>query len=196
MAPTPWNTSHRLDLYYTQDGLTHVYQIPVEATPAGAGSYNIDCKSITSQPIDDVVDYALLKLKTIFTASVTFTGFKLYSHVSGTIFDAVLDGSRSVAGTHAGSAVACGQLTVTMRDIARKIVKLVFLESAYGVLFHLSYPTGDTALDALLAEYLPAAAGALSFYEFAWSRGENAYRNVIFATASLNRRLRRLRGFA
>jgi hypothetical protein len=195
MAPVPWNTTHRLDIYYVVDGLTHVIQLPVDALPAGA-SYELTCKTIAAQDVGDCVDQFILKAKTLFKTTSAFTGYKLFQHVSGTIFDDVFDDSRNVAGTSSLAYQKAGQITITYRDIARHFARTLLLETVYPPFLHLPYPTTDANLDAFIADFLPAAAGALSMYEFVWSRGDNAYRNVVFVTIGTNRKIRRKRGLA
>lgn len=193
MAPTPWTPTHRLDIEYAVSLESHVAQLGCYAVLGGGGSYDLIRHTISNRAAADCAADFTLVFKALLATSSNITGYTLYEHLGANIFAPVEQNSIGVAGTRALPPQPAWQITNTYRDIDHKIAKQVELETVYGGLLHLAYPTGDAQLDAFIASTLPASAGTNSIWEFWNSRGGVRIKNVRFVTVAPNKRIRRKR---
>jgi hypothetical protein len=135
-------------------------------------------------------------LKGVLGTTATITGYTLFKFLGANIFQPVEQGSMSVAGTHSGANALGWGMTTTFRDTLYKKARFEVLESVYEGLLKLPYPTGDAAVDALIADFLPASVATNSIYEFHKTRAGVQIASVHSFTNAPNRRVRRKRGLA
>jgi len=192
MAPTPYSTTHQIDIVYSFSGFTHRYQIPVNAELVGT-VYNLHRETMSDYLWTDAVDDFVALFKALFASTANIGFAVLQEYVAGS-FVPVESYTVGVNGTHAGSNTVASQVTTVFRDTAFKFARSIALESVYVPPLKVAYPSTDASLDAFIGDLLPSASSANPLWEWVRSRGDRPYSTATFITLTFNRRLRRARG--
>lgn len=195
---TSLSATGRITIAYVYSGFTHKCRGFVRGLAPVGGSYNINSRTLDANDIvwTDAASALAGAMSNILTTSHTYAGATL-EQWDGTVWvpRAV---SSPTPGLSAGTVYPATQVTVVLRDLNLKKVKIVVMETNEISPQHFVAGTaGDTNFDNFLAPFLSSTATAAPFN---WLVGRgNQYLNVapfVGATVTLNRKLRRRRGLA
>jgi len=143
---------------YTSNGHPHDQVLPVSATPAAAGaSFTIPNRG--GSPVDwaTAVDAYVVVMKAIFAAESSIDFAELFELEATTAPPSFLASHPiGVAGTHGAAPVPFAQVVVPFKGLGGGGMRPYYLETPYPNEIRESYPSGDTALDALIAWVLGA----------------------------------------
>lgn len=174
-------------LEYAIVGVVHHHRLRCNIQNPSAGSgYVLDLFGGGTIAWEPAVDLAGGVLETFYNASTTFSNWTLYVR-SGSNYIPLDTHASGLTGTNAGANEACGQATLTMKDAANKVVKLVLMESSF-------VPPDKANTNAYMADCINTGSSHVG----GWLQGRNGTppTRQIAIVVTLNRKLRRRRGLA
>lgn len=194
MPITPYVPNGRMDIVYTVTGLTHKMRLPCSIntpTVGSANALNIRVPASTTVLASAAANHLWGLFNVFYDTSVT-AGQYVLNVIGGGSAVPIESGVLTGAGSSGTPPAIASFVTATFKDVTNKKFKAIWAEQTYVPPFHKSYPTGTTALDTFLNDFLITTL-TTSLGNWVQSRGGNALQRLTFVTIGLNKRIRRSR---
>lgn len=193
MAPQPYTASGRLTLEIAISGLVHKMRLPCDLHAPGSspqtltvfvGGGGFVLASTAAQQLWTL-------LQPFYNTAIAPPTYVVEQN-SGGVFVPLESAALSGNGTNSGANQLCSFFTMTFKSAANHKLKFVMPEHIVGALETLTYPTGNSSLDALLLDFT-VTTGASDIGNWVRTRGDERITRIIKATNSYNKRIRRSR---
>jgi len=196
MSLTPIQTTHVLSINYVQSGKTHHQHNYVDAEVSGDSTgWSLIGSAASPTGLSNAVDQWQAKIGPLLGLGTTAGGYTLYRFDSPDLIP-IFSGSYSFDAVGGGLTLT-SQETLFFRDGLNKPLKFSIFEVNNAVPFHsTSTETADVgvALHNAITDMLDGSSGHMGGWLH--SRSDSVDLRFIATTNSLNRKLRRARGFA
>lgn len=196
---TALSATARIVIPYTINGKTHKVRLYARGLTLVGGVYQINSRTADAndQVWTDCADAVAALMSNVFTTDASFGTASIQELTAGVWVDRAFHATAN--GGLAGTYYPTTELTVVLRDINLKKVKVVLLETKEISPQHSEDATaGDANMDLWVKGFLPTHTGAHDPYVWMVGRG-NQYLNTtpfVGFTVCQNKKLRRTRGYA
>lgn len=196
----PFTATWRITMPYSVTGVQHVMRVYVNSTGALAGGITqlINRTGGLANWTALVSEFDTAVFNNLFQDNETSMGIALLENLSGIIWNPVDSVAMAALVNSVAAPVYASQNTVVLRDTTFDKLKIEYMEASVPIPYHTETPPASGIMQSASAPFLSNYT-AMAPFNYVVSRSTGYIKATgafVGQTGTLNRKLRRARGFA